>query len=202
MRLAEHRDFLNRYYGTVKHVYDFSRKYYLFGRDTVLKQLLAEPWDSLLEIGPGTGRNLAILRRHRPDARFGGIDASDEMLDYARRRCPWAELQHGFAETADLVRVLGKKPDRILFSYSLSMVTDPEAALRNARQALAPGGQVVVVDFGDLGGLWKPFRGPLRRFLEAFHVTPLDARVLAPHQPRLSWGPGRYYVIARLSAGS
>ncbi len=202
MEQAEHRAFLNRYYGSVKHVYDLSRKYYLFGRDTALRQLLGESWESLLEIGPGTGRNLAILQRSRPHSRYGGIEASDEMLAYAQGRCPWATLRHGYAESADLEAVLGRKPDRILFSYALSMVKDPEAALRNARQALAPGGEVVVVDFGDLSSLWQPFQGPLRTFLKAFHVEPLDETILASHQPRLTWGPGRYYVIARLPAGS
>ncbi len=199
---AEHRAFLNRYYGSVKHVYDLTRKYYLFGRDTALRQLIGEPWETLLEIGPGTGRNLAILQKARPDRRYGGVEASDEMLGYAQDRCPWAGLAHGYAESADLAAVLGRQPDRILFSYSLSMVQDPEAALRNARQALAPGGEVVVVDFGDLGNLWGPLRSPLRTFLKAFHVEPLDETVLAPHAPRLAWGPGRYYVIARLPAGS
>jgi len=202
MEQTEHRAFLNRYYGTVKHVYDLTRKYYLFGRDTALKQLLAEPWESLLEIGPGTGRNLQILHKARPQATYGGIEASDEMLNYAMSRCPWASLHHGYAETADLASVLDRRPDRILFSYSLSMVQDPEAALHNARQALAPGGEVVVVDFGDLGSLWNPIRSPLRAFLKSFHVEPLDEAVLAPHAPRLTWGPGHYYVIARLAAGS
>ncbi|MBO9539438.1 class I SAM-dependent methyltransferase [bacterium] len=199
---TEHRAFLNRYYGSVKHVYDLTRKYYLFGRDTALKQLLGEPWEALLEIGPGTGRNLEILHRARPGARYGGVEASDEMLGYAQARCAWATLQHGYAETADLAAVLDRRPDRILFSYALSMVQDPEAALRNARRALAPGGEVIVVDFGDLGSLWGPFRSPLRAFLKAFHVEPLDEAVLAPHEPRMAWGPGHYYVIARLPAGS
>lgn len=199
---TEHRAFLNRYYGSVKHVYDLTRKYYLFGRDTALKQLLKEPWETLMEIGPGTGRNLDILHRSRPQAQYGGIEASDEMLAYAQERCPWATLQHGYAESADLTSVLERRPERILFSYSLSMVQDPEAALSNARRALAPGGEVVVVDFGDLGSLWGPVRSPLRSFLKAFHVEPLDEAVLAPHAPRMAWGPGHYYVIARLPAGS
>ncbi|MNS52032.1 hypothetical protein D3C72_847340 [compost metagenome] len=199
---AEHRAFLNRYYGTVKHVYDLTRKYYLFGRDTALGQLVAEPWTTLVEVGPGTGRNLLWLRKRRPEARYGGIEASDEMLDLARSRCPWATLHHGYAETADMAGLHGTRPDRILFSYCLSMVRDPQAALLNARRALAPGGEVVVVDFGDLGGVWGPVRSPLQAFLRAFHVEPLDEAVLAPHGGTRQTGPGGYFVIARLPAGS
>ena len=86
----------------------------------------------------------------------------------------------------------------MLFSYCLSMVVEPQAALINARRSVAPTGQVVVVDFGDLAGLRPTARGLLRRWLDLFHVTPLDPAVLAPHQPTITHGPGRYYVIATL----
>jgi S-adenosylmethionine-diacylgycerolhomoserine-N-methlytransferase len=199
---AEHRAFLNRYYGAVKNVYDLTRKYYLFGRDTAMKQLLKAPWQRLLEVGPGTGRNLEWLKKRRPEATYGGVEASDEMLAYAQARCPWATIAQGFAETADMAGLLGDRPDHVLFSYCLSMVQDPQAALANARKSVAPGGEVIVVDFGDLGGIWAPLRGPLQRFLRAFHVEPLDEAVLAPHGGTREYGPGRYFVIARLPAGS
>jgi S-adenosylmethionine-diacylgycerolhomoserine-N-methlytransferase len=198
---ATHRRFLNRYYGRVKHLYDLTRKYYLFGRDGVLDELLEEPWQRLVEIGCGTGRNLRRLHARRPAARYGGIDASDAMLSYSAARCRFATLRHGFAEDADLLTVLGAPPDRILFSYCLSMVGDPAAALDNARRALAPGGQVVVVDFGDLASLPRPLQGGLQAFLSSFHVRPLSAGLLDAAERR-SWGPGRYFVTARLTAAA
>jgi S-adenosylmethionine-diacylgycerolhomoserine-N-methlytransferase len=182
----------------VRHVYDATRRYFLFGRDRAIDELLRERWDSLVEIGPGTGRNLRLLHRRRPDARYGGIDASDEMLAHARTRLRWAVLAHGFAESADIPAVLGERPQRILFSYCLSMVGDAEAAIVNARRALAPAGEMVVVDFGDLAGLWPPARRALQAFLGAFHVAPVHERLLARHARTIRHGPGRYYVIARL----
>jgi len=190
-----HRDFLNAYYRNVRHVYDATRKYYLFGRDRALRELLDEPWDTLVEVGPGTGRNLIKLRSARPAARYGGIEASDEMLAMARKRCAGMRLGHGFAESADYSALLGARPERILFSYCLSMVQDSDAALRNARGQLAPGGKVVVVDFGDMRGL-PLLAGPMRRFLSAFHVARPDPGLLSRHGAELRWGPGRYYVIA------
>jgi S-adenosylmethionine-diacylgycerolhomoserine-N-methlytransferase len=195
---ASHRAFLNRYYRTVRHLYDPTRRYFLFGRDRVIADLLREPWRTLVEIGPGTGRNLRLLHQRRPDARYGGVDASDEMLAHAQARLPWASLTHGFAETADIAGVVGERPQRILFSYCLSMVGDPDAALVNARRALALGGEVVVVDFGDLRGMWAPLAGMLRAFLRAFHVAPVDEALLARHARAIDWGPGRYYIVARL----
>jgi S-adenosylmethionine-diacylgycerolhomoserine-N-methlytransferase len=193
-----HRDFLNRYYGWSRHVYDASRKHYLLGRDRVLRDLLRQPWQRLIEIGPGTGRNLVKLHTARPDARYGGIEASDAMLDHARARLPWATLAHGYAEDADYTRLLGDRPDIVLFSYCLSMVQDPRRALMNARRAVAAHGQVVVVDFGDLAGLPSFAAQALRGWLGAFHVRPLGAHVLAAHAPSVIHGPGRYYFIATL----
>jgi S-adenosylmethionine-diacylgycerolhomoserine-N-methlytransferase len=196
---SEHRAFLNRYYGVSRHFYDVTRKYYLFGRDTALDRLLEQPWGRLVEAGVGTGRNLHKLRARRPAASFGGIDASDEMLVTARRRCPWAKLSLGFAEDAPFREVLGAPPDRILFSYCLSMISDPATAILHARRSLAPGGEVVVVDFADLGGLPGPLRAGLLAWLRAFHVEPLDLR-LFDRDATVSFGPLRYFFIARLSA--
>jgi S-adenosylmethionine-diacylgycerolhomoserine-N-methlytransferase len=194
----DHRAFLNRYYRLTRHVYDATRKFYLFGRDAAIRAILDGRWERLVEIGPGTGRNLRRLHAARPTARFGGVEASDEMLRHAQARMPWASLVHGFAEDADYAGLLGGQPDVVLFSYCLSMVQDPQRALDNARRSVAPGGRVVVVDFGDLLGLPALPRVVLRRWLALFHVQPLDPALLAPHQPTITHGPGRYYLIATL----
>ncbi len=198
---SAHRAFLNKYYGISRHFYDLTRKYYLFGRDAILKELLTEEWARLIDVGVGTGRNLRVLRARRPEAEYGGIDASDEMLQHTRERAPWAKLVHGFAEDVDMARVFdGQRPDRILFSYCLSMVGNPVEALRNAQRALAPGGKVVVVDFSDLEGFPWLFRIALRKWLDTFHVKPVDLSVLREVGARTRYGFGHYYVIAELDA--
>lgn len=194
----EYRDFLDRYYRAARPIYDLTRKYYLLGRDRALGRLLADPWDSLVEVGPGTGRNLEILHRSRPHARLGGVEAAAPMLDHAARRCPWARFVRGFAEDAEGFDVLGEPPQRILFSYCLSMVQDPAAALARAAAALAPGGEVHVVDFADLGGLPGPLRAGLHAWLGAFHVAPICPDWLAERGAEVSLGPCRYYLLGRL----
>jgi S-adenosylmethionine-diacylgycerolhomoserine-N-methlytransferase len=197
---AEHRAFLNRYYGASRLFYDATRKYYLLGRDGALRDLAADRrWSTLVEVGPGTGRNLLRLHRARPAARLGGLEASDAMIDHARRKCPWALLVQGFAEDAPLADVLGERPDRILFSYCLSMVGDRAAALANARAALKGGGEVVVIDFSDLRGLPRRAATAFRAYLGAFRVTPLDESDLRGAS-EIQHGPGRYFVRATFRA--
>lgn len=195
---AEHKRFLDGYYGWARGIYDVTRRYYLLGRDEAIAQLLREPWQRLVELGPGTGRNLRRLHARRPRALYGGVEASSAMIELARARCPWALLSEGFAEDADYRDLLGAPPDRVLISYTLSMVQDVEAALVNARRSVSPRGEVVVVDFGGLEGLRGPLAPALRKWLDAFHVTPLPAGVLERHARRIEDGPLGYYRIARI----
>ncbi|SNT50097.1 S-adenosylmethionine-diacylgycerolhomoserine-N-methlytransferase [Asanoa hainanensis] len=192
---ADHRAFLDRYYRATHRVYDVSRKYFLFGRDGVLDRLLAGDWATLVEIGPGTGRNLARLHRRRPDAALGGLEASDVMRAHAARRCPWARISPGFAEDGDIGAVLGVPPQRILMSYCLSMFVDKDRAIDNARRHLAPGGELWVVDFSDLAAR------AMRPFLSAFHVEAVPDDLLHRHgATHVEHGPLRYYVVARFPA--
>jgi S-adenosylmethionine-diacylgycerolhomoserine-N-methlytransferase len=194
----EHRAFLNRYYGATRWLYDATRRPYLLGRDRALELLLGEPWELLVEVGPGTGRNLRLLHASRPEARYGGLEACDAMLEHGQQRCPWATFVRGFAEDANYASVLGRRPDRILFSYSLSMMRDPKAALDAALAAVVPGGAVVVVDFSNFASMPAPVRDGLWRWLEAFHVRPLGDALVRRRRARVEYGPGRYYVVARI----
>ena len=191
-----HRAFLNRYYGISRWIYDLTRRYYLIGREVALEQLVAQRgWMSLIEVGPGTGRNLRKLHKARPEARLGGVEASDEMLAHARSKCPWATLEGGFAEDADLKGLLGAPPDRIFFSYCLSMVQEPHRALEHARRSVAPGGEVLVVDFGDLSDLGR-FQPALRTWLDSFHVHPLPSDI-AELAFDIEHGWGKYWTMMR-----
>ena len=53
--------------------------------------------ENVLEIGCGTGRNLAILARKFPDAKFFGLDASAAMLETAEKKIIAKRLGNIFA---------------------------------------------------------------------------------------------------------
>jgi S-adenosylmethionine-diacylgycerolhomoserine-N-methlytransferase len=63
---------------------------------------------------------------------------------------------------------------RIVFSYSLSMIPDWQAALARSLLFLPAGGEVHIVDFGGQEGLPAWFRSALRWWLARFHAIPRD----------------------------
>ena len=172
---------MDKMYRRQRHVYDLSRKYYLIGRDETIARLRPEAGDGVLEIGCGTGRNLIKAARAYPDARFYGLDVSQEMLDTAAAAIARAGLTSRItiaeadATAFDPGALFGRERfERVMISYALSMIPPWRAALARALDVVAKGGSLHVIDFGDCAGWPKPFKAALRRWLAAFDVTPRE----------------------------
>ena len=174
-------ELMDRLYRRQRHVYDLTRKYYLLGRDRLIRRLDPPAGSRVLEIGCGTARNLISAARLYPDVRFFGIDISGEMLETARR----VVERHGLGADIRLARADAASFDpallfgvpgfsRIFISYSLSMIPGWQDVLERALHWLAPGGELHVVDFGGQERLPDWFRAGLREWLRLFHVTPRD----------------------------
>jgi S-adenosylmethionine-diacylgycerolhomoserine-N-methlytransferase len=172
---------MDRIYRRQRHFYDFTRKYYLLGRDRLIDGLAPPPGGRVLEIGCGTARNLVAAARAWPQARLYGIDISAEMLDTARQVVGRAglarriELARADATSFDPAWLFGVPSfSRVFCSYSLSMIPAWRAVLDEALRWLAPDGELHIVDFGDQERLPGWFRAGLRQWLAQFHVTPRD----------------------------
>lgn len=171
---GDHAALMDSIYRGQRHIYDFTRKYYLFGRDRLIAGLDASPGRAVLEVACGTGRNLAKIKREWPGVELNGIDISGEMLKSAADALGGdARLAAGDARNFDAAALFGRNSfDRVILSYSLSMIPGWEHALAQAARLLAPGGSLHVVDFGDLAGLPPPLAAGLRAWLHKFHVEP------------------------------
>jgi S-adenosylmethionine-diacylgycerolhomoserine-N-methlytransferase len=136
---GNHATLMDEIYRTQRHIYDLTRKYYLFGRDELIAQLDVPTGGHVLEVGCGTGRNLIKAARAYPHARFHGIDISEKMLKHARRNIDRAGLSNritlcqGDATCFDASALFGcGNFDRVFFSYALSMIPPWEKAIAHA----------------------------------------------------------------------
>lgn len=179
MSQTNHGALMDDVYRHQRYIYDLTRKYYLFGRDRLIRELNLKPGERLIEVGCGTARNLIAIAQRYPQAKLYGLDASQEMLKTAEQAIARAGLSskikliHAYAEDLTPALFGEEEPfDRAVFSYSLSMIPDWRQALRAASQAVAPDGRIHVVDFGDLSGLGRVFASLLRSWLRQFHVEP------------------------------
>jgi S-adenosylmethionine-diacylgycerolhomoserine-N-methlytransferase len=166
-------------YKSQRYIYDATRKYYLLGRDRMLDHLKPAPGDRVLEIGCGTGRNLILAARRYPNARFYGFDISTVMLETARasiERAGFSDritVAQGDATDFDTNALFGEPHvERAFISYSLSMIPPWQAAVREGIKALAPGGELHIVDFGQQEGWPKWFERLMATWLKKFSVYP------------------------------
>ena len=195
-------------------IYDLTRRHYLLGRDRLIADLAPAPGASVLEIGCGTARNLICAARRYPDARFFGIDVSEEMLKTARRSI-------ARSRSADAIKVAQADAttfcpqllfglgafDRIFISYALSMIPPWEAVLERAVDTLSPNGALHIVDFGTMEGMLGPARVAMRAWLAHFRVTPPSTlndavcSVAARHGLEASFCEGRFGYAAHARIG-
>lgn len=170
---------MDEMYRWTRYVYDFTRKYYLLGRDRLLRDMELKPGDRVLEIGCGTARNLIRLARQRPDIRCFGLDASTEMLATATAKVKSRRLEERIilkqclAEDLDYKKTFDLEApfDAAFFSYSLSMIPTWPEAIEAALANIKRGAAFYVVDFWDQGGWPGWFRWLLKHWLDLFHVV-------------------------------
>lgn len=177
-----HARLMDGVYRHQRHIYDLTRKFYLLGRDSLIDGLAIPPGGAVLELGCGTGRNLALAAKRYPHARLYGLDISRVMLETARKRLQRGEigaaayLVEGDASAFNAEALFGRGQfDRIFLSYALSMIPPWQRTIAAALDCTAPGGTLHIVDFGHQERLPGWFRSGLRRWLAAFHVSPRDS---------------------------
>ncbi len=175
----DHKAKMDSVYRNTRHFYDITRPIFLFGRDELLDSIHPKVDETICEVGCGTARNLIYLAKTYQNTKFIGIDASALMLEIASKRVKKEKLSnqikliHGLAGTHEF----DEKIDRMVFSYSLSMMTKPREILETCLDQMPPGGTIHIVDFGDFK-LWPGiFKSPTIKFLNLFEVFPKPASI-------------------------
>jgi S-adenosylmethionine-diacylgycerolhomoserine-N-methlytransferase len=178
---ADQKGLMDATYALHRHFYDFTRKFYLLGRDALIRGLNPPKGGTVLEVGCGTARNLIVAAKRFPEARFYGFDISEAMLETARASVEKnglsakITLAQGDAGAFDVQALFGvEKLDRVFMSYTLSMIPPWMEAIELGAKALASGGSLHIVDFGQ----YEKLPGFAKRLhfksLNDFHVYPRD----------------------------
>lgn len=171
------------YYRLHAPLYDWTRPLFLFGRRRLLRELVGR-WRAMqparaprvLEIGCGTGSNLAWLRGQLPRAQCVGIDLAPAMLDRARQRlgADVLLLKHPLGQGSPVPAALSEGFDLVVLSYVLSMTGDArEAVIAEACRLLRPGGLLGAVDFWSTP--WPAFASWMARNHVRFDPAPAEA---------------------------
>lgn len=125
------------------HVLDFATRPFWPQR----KEVIAEAWGRVLEIGIGAGANLPHYGRDVTE--IVGIEPDAAMLDRARNTAA------GLSLAAPLTLAVGDAQaldfpdesfDTVLMCLVLCTIPDPLKALQEARRVLKPGGQVIFLE--------------------------------------------------------
>ncbi len=118
---------------------------------TRLRETLApEPGERILEIGPGTGyyalEVAGWLAEGTPQGRLDVFDLQQEMLDHVMRRAQERSITN-ITPTRGDARALPYPDDTFDAAYLtvvLGEIPDQDAALRELRRVLKPGGRLIV----------------------------------------------------------
>jgi S-adenosylmethionine-diacylgycerolhomoserine-N-methlytransferase len=149
----------NRYYQLHSKIYDLTRWSFLFGRQQAVNQIILQNPKTVLEIGCGTGSNILKLAKALPNTKLFGLDASNEMLQIARKKntpnTQWIQSYYPSPEFEKKINHSVTDFDCILFSYALTMFNPGwEDALHTAISKLSPNGTLILVDFNQTKFSW------------------------------------------------
>ena len=114
--------------------------------EAIVAALADRTVDLLVDLGTGTGRMLELLASHY--RRGIGIDSSREMIAVARSKLASAGIGHAqirLADIADLDSGIGGA-DVVVIHQVLHYFDDPGRMIGQARRALKPGGEMLIVD--------------------------------------------------------
>ena len=135
-----------------RHAAEWDRIRSLHAAEAVVEEKIRDivgdaPISSLLDLGTGTGRMVSLLGGLAE--RIVGVDASHAMLAVARANLEHDTIKGVEWRQGDLyaLPVDRNSFELVIVHQVLHFLDDPARALREAAQALAPGGRLVVVDF-------------------------------------------------------
>ena len=189
----EHADAARRYFAANASDWDTIRALHVAegAVEAAMREAIGErPFDSLLDLGTGTGRLLELFAPLY--VRAVGIDASADMLAVARANLDRAGVANAQVRLGDIYNLpFGRNAfDVVTIHQVLHYLDDPERALAEAARVLRPGGRLLIIDFAPHGLEFLRerhahrrlgfAREPIRQWVEGAGLALESARDLTP----------------------
>ena len=139
-------DFVEKVYQGIAAAYDYTYGPTLHpGRLEAMEKMALRAGTHVLEVGVGTGINLALYPRN---CRITGIDLSSKMLEKAQGRIDEKGLHH--CELAEMdatqLKFADNSFDVVYAPYVISVVPEPVKVAREMYRVCRPGGRVIILN--------------------------------------------------------
>lgn len=139
-------DFVEKVYQGIAAAYDYTYGPTLHpGRLEAMEKMALRAGTHVLEVGVGTGINLALYPRN---CRITGIDLSSKMLAKAQGRIDEKGLHH--CELAEMdatqLKFADNSFDVVYAPYVISVVPEPVRVAREMYRVCRPGGRVIILN--------------------------------------------------------
>ena len=142
---------LESFYKTQADKYDGYRQYMLHGRGAMIAAVPLDASEPIVwaDFGCGTGSNFELVEK-KYVKKIYGIDLCQSLLDVAKVRVQQKQIPAELIKadaSKKISKIADESVDVVTFSYSLTMIPDWKASVREALRVLKPGGWLCVSDF-------------------------------------------------------
>lgn len=168
----------------------------------LIAQLKLHGDEHILDVGCGDGKVTAELARAVPRGSMTGVDASPQMIQFAKKACPPTEISNLKFQIMDARKIKSTRRFDLVFSNAaLHWVDDHQAILRGAASILKPGGRLII-SCGGKGNAQDVFIAlrpemRLKRWREFFRQMPTPYFFYAPGDYE-KWLPKFGFKIQKL----
>jgi 2-polyprenyl-6-hydroxyphenyl methylase/3-demethylubiquinone-9 3-methyltransferase len=168
--------------------------------DSLLRRYVT-PEARILDVGCGTGANLARLRRlGLAFGHYTGVDFSPSMLALARKRFgdPPGALPVGVTlrqGDATALEDTGERYDVIVSTYLLDHLSEPAAFVNGVQRFLAPDGRLLVLFYSRPRWFVRFWMSPIGRIVRATPVSEQEVSRFTNVRAKRSYGAGVVTVV-------